>query len=59
MFWLNAGAAWNMLSSAVAEATFHEPMFALNAEAPKNAELKVATRAVFQLLTSWLKAEAL
>jgi hypothetical protein len=34
MFWLNAGAAWNMLSSAVAEATFHEPMFALNAEAP-------------------------
>jgi hypothetical protein len=34
MFWLNAGAAWNMLSSVVAEATFHEPMFALNAEAP-------------------------
>jgi hypothetical protein len=34
MFWLNAGADLNMLPSAVAEATFHEPMFALNAKAP-------------------------
>ena len=40
MFWLNAGAAWNMLSSAVAEATFHEPMLALNAEAPWNSDYK-------------------
>ncbi len=57
MLWLNAGAAWNMLSSAVAEATFHEPMFALNLLPAKTYE-KLVSWATFHPPISWLNAFA-
>ena len=57
MFWLNAGAAWNMLSSVVAEATFQPPMSRLNLLLAKTYE-KLVSCATFHPPISWLNAFA-
>jgi hypothetical protein len=57
MFWLNAGAELNMLSSVVAEATFQPPMSRLNL-LPANTYEKLVSWATFHPPISWLNAFA-
>jgi hypothetical protein len=57
MFWLNAGAELNMLSSVVAEATFQPPMSRLNLLPAKTYE-KLVSWATFHPPISWLNAFA-
>jgi hypothetical protein len=57
MFWLNAGAELNMLSSVVAEATFQPLMSRLNL-LPANTYEKLVSWATFHPPISWLNAFA-